>query len=374
MEDEAAMDRVVASWQRAAVEPSRWHEAVADAGRWLGAPSATLFTPVQDASDRWLAVHSGSDPAMVQSYVSHWIDEDPWFLGMARQGVTHAAGVASIGRRYVEPGALRRTGFYQDFARQAGIHDTVSLVLTDAQDPIAPETRLSFHRPHGTDDFDEGDCRRLRAVWPQLRQALQTYWLLRRARDPLTQVGLTLDALPHPAWVLRADAAVDHANAAATALVRRAGGVTQSGATLRQVGTLDQPQLVRALRMAGGRPPPLTTALRIDGHLHRAAVHLTPIADNPAYASAWPHAVALLMVDLPQPGQSDAWLRLFARMHGLTAAETRVLAHLLQGRGVPEVAGSLGVACSTVRTQVRMLLEKTGSQRQSDLVRRVLEG
>ncbi len=60
------------------------------------------------------------------------------------------------------------------------------------------------------------------------------------------------------------------------------------------------------------------------------------------------------------------------RLFGLTHGETQVLAALLQGRTLDEVADWLGVSRSTVKTHLDGIFAKTGERRQRDLVRRVI--
>ena len=61
----------------------------------------------------------------------------------------------------------------------------------------------------------------------------------------------------------------------------------------------------------------------------------------------------------------------FARSHGLTAAETRVLVALCEGTPPGAVAAQVGVAISTVRTQIGNIRQKTGAESIRDLVRQV---
>jgi DNA-binding CsgD family transcriptional regulator len=57
----------------------------------------------------------------------------------------------------------------------------------------------------------------------------------------------------------------------------------------------------------------------------------------------------------------------------LTAAELRVLMAIVQVGGVPEVAPVLGISETTVKTHLQHVFEKTGVNRQADLVRLVAE-
>jgi DNA-binding CsgD family transcriptional regulator len=62
------------------------------------------------------------------------------------------------------------------------------------------------------------------------------------------------------------------------------------------------------------------------------------------------------------------------QLYGLTEAEARVMAALTLGETVNDIAVEHGVRASTVRAQVRSIFEKTGVNRQSDLVRLALTG
>ena len=58
-------------------------------------------------------------------------------------------------------------------------------------------------------------------------------------------------------------------------------------------------------------------------------------------------------------------------MYKLTPTELRVLLAIVDVGGVPEVAASLGIAATTVKTHLSRLFEKTGVGRQADLVKLV---
>ena len=59
-------------------------------------------------------------------------------------------------------------------------------------------------------------------------------------------------------------------------------------------------------------------------------------------------------------------------LFGLTPAEADVGVLLSGGSSVEKIASQRNVALSTVRSQLRMLLMKTGTERQGELVRRLL--
>lgn len=80
------------------------------------------------------------------------------------------------------------------------------------------------------------------------------------------------------------------------------------------------------------------------------------------------HAVAIATLR-PQRGDDDASLR--SRWH-LTPAEARVARLLARGASPAQIANTLEVRMSTVRTHLQHLYEKTGAKRQVELVARLL--
>jgi DNA-binding CsgD family transcriptional regulator len=375
MVDATAFERLVAHWNRAALEPSHWSAAVGAVTGALGAELGSLTTPLPDAAGRFLFTGHGECLAEAMPlYAQHWVAQDPWLAGAAAKGIALPAGSVSFGREVIDPSALHRGAFYNEFGKTYGLDDVISLTLCDEHDAAAPTTRLSFFKTGGA-DFDRTERELLQTLWPHLQRAVQSYWLLRKARDHDRIAEQTLDAVPHPAWVLRADATIDNANAGASALMREAVWVGTQGGRLARIGSLDSGALVAALaRGAAGTPPVLATGCASGGRWRRATVHISPVREQPAYATAWPHASALLMLDLPPPEQlAQGWLQAFARHHRLTPAETQVLKHLARGSDVPAIAAALGVAYSTARSHMRTLLAKTGCPRQADLMRKLFD-
>jgi DNA-binding CsgD family transcriptional regulator len=65
-------------------------------------------------------------------------------------------------------------------------------------------------------------------------------------------------------------------------------------------------------------------------------------------------------------------LEAIAKRYSLTTSEARVLEAVLKVNGVRAVAELLGLSQATVKTHLHNLFRKTGTNRQSDLVKRVV--
>ncbi len=109
----------------------------------------------------------------------------------------------------------------------------------------------------------------------------------------------------------------------------------------------------------------LRKLLTLGAGAQRVSVAVVPLWLGPGAAPA-----VLLLIGKSRVCQplSVQW---FARSHGLTPAETRVLEELCEGSEPREVAQAFGVGLATVRTQIGSIRAKTGADSIRALVRQV---
>ena len=79
-----------------------------------------------------------------------------------------------------------------------------------------------------------------------------------------------------------------------------------------------------------------------------------------------PRAIGFLS-DPARPAQVDE--ALLRRLYCLTPAECRLAAALCAGGTIASVAGQAGVSGNTVRSQLKSIFDKTGTRRQSQLIK-----
>ncbi len=81
-------------------------------------------------------------------------------------------------------------------------------------------------------------------------------------------------------------------------------------------------------------------------------------------------AVIVLIVDSDSQPEPD--LAVLRELFSLTPAEARVAGKLVVGRSVEEIASEAGISVETVRTQIKRVLSKTGTDRQGKLISLIL--
>jgi len=183
----------------------------------------------------------------------------------------------------------------------------------------------------------------------------------------------SLDRLAIAAYVVDRFGAVQYANVAARNLLHHGGGVRVAGSGLRFSESALNTAFERALRSATQAPPHSSLlALSSDGsEVYEVAI--SPLEADGPWLSTCPVPLALVVIS-PRRFDEKSVARRVRCLYGLTEAEARVMAALTSGKTVDEIAHEHDVRPSTVRAQVRSLFDKTGVNRQSDLVRLALTG
>jgi DNA-binding NarL/FixJ family response regulator len=91
-----------------------------------------------------------------------------------------------------------------------------------------------------------------------------------------------------------------------------------------------------------------------------------------ALTTSWPSRIAVMLY--AQDEESHVPLEALQHLLGLTRSETAVALRLARGKTVKEVTEELGVSVSTTRTHLRSIFAKTSIDKQTKLVRTVLQG
>jgi len=174
----------------------------------------------------------------------------------------------------------------------------------------------------------------------------------------------TLDEIDYGMLLLTDEVRVMHVNHAARTELDAAHPLQLLGHELRARRPLDVLPLADALHGAARRG--LRKLLALGDGAHRVSVSIVPLS-LPHDADA---PVTLLLLGKRQVGETLS-VQGFAKSHGLTAAEVRVLAALCRGTPPIAIAAEVGVAISTVRTQIGNIRLKTGAESIRALVQQI---
>ncbi len=187
-----------------------------------------------------------------------------------------------------------------------------------------------------------------------------------RCRDASAWWLGMLDEIDYGMLVVGGDGQVSYMNHAARMELDGGHALHLLGSTLRAQRAQDVAPLLDAL---AGAQRGLRKLLRLGTGAQRVSVSVVPLAQGSRHGG-WAGAATLLVLGKRQLCSALS-VQAYAGSVGLTAAETRVLELLCSGARPAAVAAQVGVALSTVRTQIASIRAKTGASSLRELVQLV---
>jgi DNA-binding CsgD family transcriptional regulator len=206
---------------------------------------------------------------------------------------------------------------------------------------------------------------------PHLRRAVAISDLLDARALESRHMAEALDALHCSVVLTDSGGTILHANRAAECMLRDGSLITRSRGLLRARSPHGNRQLKDAISLATKdetRAGSAGIAIRLAASDSGPAfAHVLPMTGSDMRTRLQPKAVAAVFIAKAPDHRSAA--NLVASSFGLTRAEAQVLASALNGNSLAEVARSLGVARSTVKSHFDAIYRKTCTSRQAELVR-----
>lgn len=179
-----------------------------------------------------------------------------------------------------------------------------------------------------------------------------------------------LDRIEGAMLAVNEDGQIEFANASAREWLKSGRFIRIENEKLRLLNAADQVALSNAVTQAlqAGSTTEVVShgnGTRLDS---KCWITVMPLNPQVQQAVAFSKGVALLV--LHEPHVSVADVGVFLRLgYAMTAAEIRLASALACGLTPEDYAGSVGLKIPTVRSQLRSIFAKTGSQKQSDVVR-----
>jgi DNA-binding CsgD family transcriptional regulator len=332
---EETVRELLALAYEAGAAPERWPRFLEALGRSIGDRAVTVQVEnFADASGSLVAA-TRVDPAYAAAYVEHFAPLNPWIRG---QPDTLHAGAVLVGEAVVPRSELVHTEFYADFLRPQGVVDSIAAVVERDNGTTALVTVARSSRC----DWNAWDAQLLQTLVPHLRRAFALHRWLGSRRQTHEALVETADRLPWGVVFVDARGRVCFVNAVARkigrSLMARILGVARGGG-----GVVDRSE----------RSPLAVTV---------APLH---VEEDPLLRARPMRSIFIIDPDEPRPSASV----LLRRGYGLTSAEARLAAALARGESLRDIAEATGVGPETVRSHLKRVFAKTGTRRQSELVR-----
>lgn len=325
-----------------------------------------IFSSNDSTQAKRILAHSGM-PAFAEAhrtYNQSFRHRDPFrqqFLRNPRVGVFEGAELCP----YRE---LVKTEMYREFLNPLKLHHTTYMVLS--MSPRKYEF-ISMWRGPGRPELNQEARYLLKLVMPHIQTALQVRQVLNAAEHRAQDAEALLDLSATAAILLDDDGHIVFMNTAAQRLTLDSDGVRIDGDQLfptHPASRMEFRSLVLAAAAFNVEHPGGALTLERRSEKRALQVLITPFRPVDTSRS---HARVLVLVTDPEVKVNfpDAILR---GLYDLTPAETEIANGLITGFSLEDLALLRKVSVATVRSQMKSLLGKTDTRRQSDLVRLLL--
>lgn len=350
----------------AAVEPTKWSEALQLVSSFVGGGAANLF--YQDATTNDVAVfHSWNEnPYYTKLYFETYARLNPYFPALAFVEV----GKVVAGADLIPHEEFYETRFYQEWVKPQKFIDVIGANL----DRTATSSAFFSVRRHEHDGIvDQEARRRCELIVPHVRRAVSVGKVIEKGLTNERLLTNALDRVSTATVIVTATGKIVFANQAAETYLKRKNVIVSRDGVIYATNIAADRLLKEAFAAAergdaGLGLKGIEVALATGAH-RRHVAHVLSLASDLRRDSSLNKGVAALFINEVTTVVASP-IETISRKYRLTPSEMRVFAMVIErGGGVREMAVSLGVSEATVKTHLNHIFDKTGTRRQADLLR-----
>ena len=366
----------------AALRPESWPAVLADIATANGASHALLYTPVHMPVQGGFLFPHNIPQSSLDLWAARGIREDPLVAAaIARGYIAKGEGVAMSGDQLVPEAELLTTSFYREHWAPIGIGRVCSGMVFDGTDAHKLPTILAVYRRLADPHFDDKQVELVRRLLAHVSRALGVMFHLRDSRLQAASTTTALDRLSAGIFLLSQDRAIRFANAAGQSMLDRGDPLCSDGVGLgltRRLKALDA-QFRRCIADAvhpfdiEADAAHFSQAMVLPDRAGRPScvLHAAPLGQAATFQTGVSRPAAIVFAHDVAAAAAVAPEKLTA-LFGLTSAEARAALQIMEGGGGDAMASRLGVSINTFRTQLKAAYAKTGTNRQTDLLKLLL--
>ncbi len=361
------LSRLIGLIYDAAISPERWDEVLRAIRSELNAEIASINLQSLTDGQVLLNMTSNIPDTYAQVMGNYGLDVLDIWGGPAEMMSLPLDRPAILSR--LQPTALdfqvTQNRYALEWAKPQGLIDSLAIGLARDEGMMGS---VSFGRHSDIGAFDDAAVELATLLVPHLQRAATINRLLEMEDVLRTSFATAFDLLTIPVFLVSGDMKLRYSNASARALLADKDVFRDHKGTLDATNASVGHAVAAAVRQSAdeaglGAQGLGIPATRRDGS--PAALYVLPLSARPG----WQPDLAVAAVFVASAGTRYAVPDdLVGRLFGLTPAEARVCALLVQGLGAQDIADALDVADTTVKTHIRRIYDKTGVRRQPELV------
>jgi DNA-binding CsgD family transcriptional regulator/PAS domain-containing protein len=346
----------------AALDRDAWPEALKSVAKFVGGSGSTItFGNVQAENLEALMVHS---IGLSEEFLKGFQKYGP--IWAAQSGIAFwNVGEVNHLPDFAPQNELIQSRFYKEHLRPHNQGDFMGLVALRDGSRFAPVT---ISRELDAGPFSQHAVQSMRLLAPHICKAVKISFAVELKQLSANMLEQTLNSLSSGIFLLNRDSRIMFMNTVAEQQSKHRRGLTivnyrlelndsTAAAQFRQAMSGDDEKRVAPTSIAlpnenGGL---IATIIRLDKGRRQ---NLARGANPPVFA------VFLQNPELATPSPGEG----FAKLFGLTQAESRTLMTLSMSKGPQDAAEILGVSITTIRSHLQHVFAKTSTSSQSELM------
>jgi DNA-binding CsgD family transcriptional regulator/PAS domain-containing protein len=351
-----------------ALDPNAWPTMLNRLADLLAAPTGAHFGSYNSRTYVTANIAPRCDPEYIHIFPEYWARRDIFW----QRGGNYPVGAVFMPETFMSREEHCRTDIFNQFYKPQRIEVMMRTNLL-VEGPVS--TVVTVGRRYSEGDFGTSEIHLFAALIPHLQRAVQLQLRLTGVDGPSTGSAETLNRLRQGVLLVDAGARVIFANRAAERMLRAAGGLFLGHDGLRAETSAETRLLRRIIADCAAPRDELGSA---GGRLRLSREHRAPLT-----VLVIPHRARLTWIDVVRPRAilfiTDAEETAVVRREslredfGLTPAEAGFTREILKAQGVQAAADRLGISLTTARTHLAHVFDKTGTHRQAELVRLILQ-
>jgi DNA-binding CsgD family transcriptional regulator len=349
-----AIDPFIDEIYEAAVVPEKWRS-ILDRLAEIADGEGTLLFAAGPGDPRWLSSRS------IEGFIAEWTGSK-WYLdnprGQRLVPIDEPRFLTDLDELTMEE--IDASDFYTELLRPRGLGWCVG---TSIRSPAGDTLVFSIEKAHSKGPVPRSVAETLDHLRPHLARA--SVLSARLGLDRAISTVATLDAIGLPAAALASTGRVISANAG---FLASKGHVRVGAGNLIQFTSEPaQTLLMEAISSGGrssngiGRSIPVR-ATRTDPAF---VAHVVPL--HGGGRDVFTGALSIVFITSMVPSTSPA-SPLLQALFDLTPAEARTASQITEGKSIEQISSTTGIAQNTIRSHLKSVFQKTGVQRQAELV------
>jgi DNA-binding CsgD family transcriptional regulator len=353
----------------AAAEPDRWGDFLQSMKSTVGATASSIL--VRDENRGTTGQHAvsiGVAEEFVQAYKEHY----------SSINIVYDASLAIDPSNYIgtlqsciDVETYRKSEIYNDYARPQNLFHQCSALLTRKGSYTAA---ISFMRPESEGPYGNEHIRLLKLLAPHMRQAFELHNKLRNFESAAAGLSTALDQTDTAIFLQNGLGRLLRSNVAGSQLLAKEGGLRLQDGMLEPTNTKDRAEFDRLVGLtsatgAGRGLYPGGVMLLHRNESRPLHCKVVPFYSEREFMESTPSAIVFVHDPERPPASRGEALR---SLYGLTHSEAQLADLLLAGETVAAAAEKRHTTEESARTQLKSILRKTNTNRQTELIRLML--